>query len=267
MRYINFTYILLGILLFCASCSTKQYQSLFEYRNTIPDSIFKKNAFTVDHYKIKPQDILQIRNLQNIKYIVEETPVLNDAPGSGIPNTSGSGTSTAQTYQVEDDGTVALPVIGHVMVAELTRVEAQKLIESTYRKNLLKDPIIELKIVNLKVTILGEIKAQGNFILKKDKTTLIELIGEAGGLTDKANEKNIKIIRGGESNPQVTQINLDNIGSINDPNAILQSGDIIYIAQNRRAIRNDNLQNFSLIVQPAILLLNTALVVFALIRR
>jgi polysaccharide export outer membrane protein len=267
MRYLNFTYILLGILLLCTSCSTKQYQSLFEYRNSIPDSIFQKNAFTVDHYKIKSQDILQIRNLQNIKYIVEETPVLYDAPGTGVSNVSGTGLSTAQTYQVEDDGTVALPVIGHLMVVGLTRVEAQKLIESTYRKNLLKDPIIELKIVNLKVTVLGEIKVQGNFILKKDKTTLIELIGEAGGLTDKANEKNIKIIRGSESNPQVTQISLDNIGSINDPNAILQSGDIIYIAQNRRAIRNDNLQNFSFIVQPAILLLNTALVVFTLIRR
>ena len=121
--------------------------------------------------------------------------------------------------------------------------------------------------MNLKVTLLGESKSQGNFILTKDKTTLVELIGQAGGLTEKANEKNIKIIRGSESNPQVTQINLDNIGSINDPNAILQSGDIIYIAQNRRAIRNDNLQNFSSIVQPAILLLNTVLLVFALIRR
>lgn len=267
MRYLNFTYILLGILLLCASCSTKQYQSLFEYRNSIPDSIFKKNAFTVDHYKIKPQDILQIRNLQNIKYIVGETPLLYDAPGTGSTSSFGTGLSVGQTYQVEDDGTVALPVIGRLEVVGLTRVEAQKLIESTYRKNLLKEPIIELKIVNLKVTVLGEIKTQGSFILTKDKTTLVELIGEAGGLTDKANEKNIKIIRGGESNPQVTQVNLDNIGSINDPNAILQSGDVIYIAQNKRAIRNDNLQNFSSIVQPVILLLNTILVVFALLRR
>jgi polysaccharide export outer membrane protein len=258
MRNLIYTYITFGILFICASCSNKQYQPLFEQKNTIPDSLFQKNAFTGDHYKIKSQDVLQLRNLQNIKYIVDETPI-------NVNSSSGS-TSQGQTFRVEDDGTVALPVIGHVAVAGLTRAEAQKLIEDIYRKNLLKDPIIELKIVNLTVTILGEIKAQGNYVLIKDKTTLIELIGEAGGLTDKANEKNIKIIRGNEKNPHVTEINLDNIGSINDPNNMLQSGDIIYIAQNKRAIRNDDLQNFSIIVQPAILIFNTALIIFTFIR-
>ena len=95
---------------------------------------------------------------------------------------------------------------------------------------------------------------------------MVELIGEAGGLTEKANEKSIKIIRGSEKDPQVTNIDLSNVESINDPKTILQNGDIIYIAQNKRAVRNDNLQNFSFIVQPALLLFNTALIVLTLIR-
>jgi polysaccharide export outer membrane protein len=148
----------------------------------------------------------------------------------------------------------------------LTRIEAQKKIEDLYRKTLLKDPIIELKINNLKVTIFGEAKAQGNFPLTKDRTTLIEMLGEAGGLTDRANETNIKIIRGTQKNPQVTEIDLSNIQSINDPRAILQNGDIIYIAQNKRAVRNDKIQNFSSIFQPALLLFNTALIIVTLIR-
>ncbi|HEY2583873.1 MAG TPA: polysaccharide biosynthesis/export family protein [Mucilaginibacter sp.] len=253
-------YVILAILLIFTSCSKKQYQPLFEQIKSIPDTTVQKSALSPYYYKIKPQDILQVRNLQNIKYIVDETPLT-------ISNSSaGATTSLGQTYQVEEDGTVALPVIGHVAVTGLTRSEAQKLIEDIYRKNLLKDPIIELKIVNLKVTILGEIKGQGNYILIKDKTTLVELIGEAGGLTDKANEKDIKIIRGSEKNPQVIEINLDDIVSINDPKAILKSGDIIYVAQNKRAIRNDNLSSFSTIVQPVLLLLNTVLIVITLSR-
>jgi len=255
-----FRYLFLVSFIFFSSCSEKQYQTLFEQKNAIADTTALKNATGIERYQIKPQDILQIRNLQSINYIVDETPLR--------PNTAGgAATGQGQTYQVEEDGTVALPVIGHIQVVGLTRIEAQKLVEGIYRKKVLKDPIIDLKIVNLKVTVLGEIKGQGNYPLIKDKTTLVELIGEAGGLTERANEKNIKIIRGTELNPHVTEVNLDNIQSINDPKAILQSGDVIYISQNKRASRNDNLQSFSILVQPALILFNTALIIFTLIHR
>jgi len=263
MRICTLTLLFFGIIFVLASCSSKQYQSLFEQKTISPDtSSAQKTAVTLAAYRIKPQDVLQIRNLQNVKYIVDEVPVTTSTTSGG-----GTNTGTGQTFQVEDDGTVALPVIGHVAVVGLTRSEAAKLIEGLYRKSLLKDPIIELKIVNLKVTLLGEIKGQGNYPLIKDRTTLVEMIGAAGGLTDKANETNIHIIRGDQVNPQVTVINLRDIQSINDPRAILQNGDIIYIAQNKRAVRNDNLQNLSVITQPILLLLNTALIIFTLSHR
>jgi len=212
MRKLIYTNLIIAVLFACTSCSDKQYQALFQERNAIRDTTTQKSAVTLSEYHIKPQDILQVRNLQDIKYIVNESPV--------NANVSGSSSSEGETFQVEEDGTVALPVIGHVHVTGLTRVEAQRLVEDLYRKTLLKNPIIALKIVNLKVTVLGEIKAQGNYPLTKDKTTLIELIGEAGGLTDKANEKNIKIIRGDEKNPQVIVIDLNNMASINDPSSV-----------------------------------------------
>ncbi len=252
-----FTFFLFIVL---SSCSNRQYQILFEQKAPNADSTSQKSNNDVSSYHIKPQDMLQIRNLQNIKYVVDEAPSATSLAGGGSAG-------TGQVYQVDEDGQVALPVIGHVAVAGLTRGQAAKLIEDLYRKNLLKDPIIELKITNLKVTLLGEFKAQGNFPLVKDKTTLVEMIGEAGGLSDRADEKNVKIIRGDQKNPQVTYINLRDIQSINDPRAILQNGDIVYIAQNKRAVRNDNLQNVSTLVQPILLLFNTALVVLSLSRR
>ncbi|UOE48293.1 polysaccharide export protein [Mucilaginibacter sp. SMC90] len=259
MRNYTPTCLIIGILFLLTSCSNKQYQYLFEQKYNITDTA-SKGSDVAGPYRIKAQDVLQIRNLQSTKYIVDDAPSAN-AGGSG------GGSSTGQSFQVEDDGTVALPVIGHVKVAGLTRPEAAKQIEELYRKNLLKDPIIELKIVNLKITILGEIKGQGNYPLTKDRTTLVEMIGEAGGLTDRANESNVKIIRGDQKNPQVTEINLRDIQSINDPRAVLQSGDVIYIAQNKRAVRNDKLQNLSVITQPVLLLLNTALIIFTLSHR
>jgi polysaccharide export outer membrane protein len=262
MRNYISIYLIVSTFLILSSCSNKQYQYLFEQKTPIADTDTQKTEVTTGAYRIKPQDILQIRNLQNFKYLVDETPSANAGGSSG-----GGGNSQGQTFQVQDDGTVALPVIGHLMVAGLTRPEASKQIEDLYRKSLLKDPIIEVKIVNLKVTLPGEIRGQGNYTLTKDRTTLVEMIGEAGGLTDKANESNIKIIRGDQRNPKVTEINLRDIQSINDPRAILQNGDVIYIAQNKRAVRNEKLQNLSVITQPVLLLLNTALIIFTLSHR
>ena len=252
-------HLIILLVFICSSCSNKQYQVLFEKQNSLTaDSSQRKPAVTLDQYLIQAQDVLQIRNLQNIDILA------NSSPGSG--GSSGND-SQSQTFQVEEDGSVKLPAIGNLKVAGLRRIEAQKLIEDTYSKELLKNPIIELKIINLKVTMLGEIKAQGNYSLTKDKTSLIEMIGQAGGLTDKADEKHIKIIRGTELNPKVIQINLNDVRSINSPDAVLQSGDIIYVTQNSRAARNDNLQNFSTIFQPALILFNTALIIFTLVKK
>jgi len=251
MRAFYFTCIV-GIMFIASSCSYRQNQVLFENKTATADTSSQK-VEVISSYRIKPQDILQIRNLQSTKFIAPDPTKTGDS-GIGADSQGGS-------FQVEEDGTVALPVIGHIQVAGLTRTQATKLIEDLYRKKLLKDPIIELKVTNLKVILMGEVRTPGNYPLIKDNTTLIEVIGEAGGLTTAANEKDVKIIRGGK---QVTVIDLSNITSISDPKAILQSGDVVYISQNKRAIRNDNLQNLSSIVQPALLLFNTALIIYTL---
>ncbi|HTI60967.1 polysaccharide biosynthesis/export family protein [Mucilaginibacter sp.] len=263
------TLLFFSIIIF-QSCSTKQQQILFQQQMSAADSlkqISEANAGSgTSDYHIQSQDILQIRNLQNARYIVDATPSTVSAGGASL-GASGTTSGEGQSYQVQDDGTVALPLIGHVQVAGLTRAEAQKKIEAIYSKDVLVNPIIDLKITNLKVTILGEVKAQGNYPLIKDKTNLIELIGEAGGFTDKANEKTVKIIRGDPKKPQVTELDLSQVKTLADPRIILKNNDIIYIAQNKRAIKSDNLQSVTTTLQPALIILNTALIIYTLIHR
>ena len=269
MHIRSYTGLIFTILFFTAlftSCSYKQQQLLFQQQNATVDTgkISSASGSGTSDYHIRSQDILQIRNLQNARYIVDEVPVTSSVSGGA---NGGTVAGEGQTYQVDDEGDVALPLIGRVQVTGLTRVQAQKLIQDMYLSKELKNPIIDLKIVNLKVTMLGEIRAPGNYQLIKDKTSLVEMIGQAGGLTDKANEKTIKIIRGDPKSPQVTEVNLNKLSTLADPRIILQNNDIIYIAQNRRAIKNDELQNLSTTVQPALIILNTALIIYTLIHR
>lgn len=236
------------------SCKYRQQQLLFETKKS-PDALTTPHL-SPKNYQISPQDLLQIRNLQNRNYIAND--LMSKESGA-------SGNSDAQTYLVEADSTVALPMLGHVKVAGLTRPEAATYIETLYRKEL-KDPIIELKIINLKVTLLGEVKNQGIYPLSKDHTPLVEIIGTAGGLTDKADSKTIKIIRGNMLAPQVFELDLSDFKTLSDPRIMLQNNDIIYIAQTKKAIQSQKMQGVSAVLQPVLTLLNTVLIIYTLTR-
>ncbi|MEO3406432.1 polysaccharide biosynthesis/export family protein [Mucilaginibacter sp. CAU 1740] len=262
----NFPQLLLLVFVACimtamfSSCSYKQSQAFLDRKNaSVPITGYTGST---DVYKIKAQDVLQVRNLQNIKYIVDDVPA---SAGTGTPSASGGGAAgLGQSYEVAEDGSVALPVIGRVAVLGLSRLEAANKIQDLYSKNLIKNPIIEVKIINLKVTLLGEVRKPGNYPLVRDNTSLIDMLGEAGGITDKGNEKHVKIVRGGVTNPQILEIDLSDVNALSNPAIMLQNQDVVYIEQNRKSLRNEKLQNFTTLIQPALILLNSALIIFTL---
>jgi len=250
--------------LISASCSYKQDQYLFEQKGTASGIRPADSSATIANYRIRPQDILQITNVQNNRSIIDQQAGVIGAQ-SNVQNNQSNTESANNTYTVDDDGNIGLPVIGRIQIAGLTRLEARKKIEDLYSKEL-KHPLLEVKIINLKVTVAGEVKIPGNVPLIKDHTTLIEIIGEAGGLTDKADEKTVKIIRTNQ-NSRVDRFDLSNISTLQDPRIYVQNDDIVYVLQNKKAVRNTNLQNFSLIVQPVLLIFNAALIIYTFAHR
>ncbi|MEO8884784.1 MAG: SLBB domain-containing protein [Mucilaginibacter sp.] len=262
MRFLHITYLILVSLLILSSCAYKQNQILFEKRGSIPDSILaKRNLTNIINYRIQPQDILQIRNLQNSKAIVDLTAANANQSNSGAVATP------QETFEVEEDGTVALTGLGRVKVEGLTRIEALNKVQQLYKDTFLVAPLIELKIINLKVNVFGEVKTPGAFPLTKDRTTLVDILGAAGGLTEKADERHIQIIRGTGPNP--TRINIDwgDIKSITDPRAILQNGDVVYVMQNDRTVRTDALQNFTSIIQPVLIVISAVLLILTITKK
>jgi polysaccharide export outer membrane protein len=199
-----------------------------------------------EKYKIKINDVLSIRNIQDENFL----STISEAKTTG-----------SNIFRVEDNGTAILPVIGAVAVLDLTRQEASDKIQSLYKKQLLKNPIIELTILNLKVTLLGEFSMQGNFLLERENTTLIDVIGMAGGISSKANPKTLKIIRGDRANPEIIYVNLRNINSLANPKLILQNNDIIYLEPLSIYNTSERLQSASIVLQPLLLLISSTLVV------
>ncbi len=247
--------LLSGIVFLFSSCATRHRNTLFTSKSDLVTDTIKtvhvinSNEQNTDQYRIKANDVLAVRNLQDITLI-----------------TFADGKQTITqltTFRVEEDGSVTLPVIGKVAVAGLSRKSAADKIQSLYKQNLLKDPIIEVTVVNLKVTVLGEFMKQGNFLLDKENTSLIDIIGEAGGLTPRANPKTLKIIRGDRSNPELIYVNLKDINSLASKKLILKNNDIIYIEPRGIYNTSDRVQPVSSILQPILIILNTALLIYS----
>lgn len=251
------------------SCSVRKQHSLFNAPSDIVTDTIKRVYVVNDqglsdaYYKIKVSDQLAIRNVQNPEF--GATAAGNSGMQSNYSSTSGTAQNIL-SYPVEPDGMVNLPAIGKVEVLGLTKREATIKIQDIYKQKLLKDPIIELTVVNLKVTLLGEFSKQGNFLLEKDNTSLIDIIGEAGGITKTADPKTLKIIRGDRSHPEIIYVNLTDINSLASKKLILQNNDIIVLQPTKGAALTEKLQSFNNIVQPLLVVVNLAVLIFTVTR-
>ena len=217
--------------------------------DTLKTIIVANPTVNYQEYKIKAFDLISIRNLQ------DETLLGSRLGDAGLQ---------LYNYKVNKDGEIILPVIGSIMVGGLNRQEAQNKIQQLYAASLFKNPIIELRINSLQVTLLGAFNAPGNLILDNEDYDLIDIIGKAGGVSDDANIKQIRIIRGNRSNPELILVNLANVNTLASPKLKLQDGDIIIAEDNKFSVFLKGVQNFNNISSIGLVLLNSYLIIRSL---
>jgi len=111
---------------------------------------------------------------------------------------------------------------------------------------------------------LGEFNKKGNFLLERENTNLIDILGEAGGITKTADPKTLKIIRGDKANPEIIYVNLNEVNSLASKKLVLQNNDIIYIQSTKGAALSERLQSFNSIIQPLLVIVNLAVLIFTL---
>lgn len=260
-----YLFVLLTIFLL-SSCGSTNHQTLFNADSDVSIESLKDIYVVNDQgqadlfYKIKEGDVIAIRNLQNKRWGVGQSSGTSTGGESNVAATNTTETS-AISYIVNDFGMVKLPALKDpVKIAGLTRKEATQKIQDLYVANLLVDPIIELNIVNLKVSLLGEFSSQGNYFLTKDNTTLFEILAEAGGIPKTADPRTLKIIRGKET----IYVNLTDAGVIGNKKLVLQNNDIITIKPNKNALDQEKIQRFNNIIQPLLVVVNLVILVYTL---
>ena len=140
---------------------------------------------------------------------------------------------SVQTYIVDHDGTINFPVIGQIPLAGLTKSQAIAKIKESV-SNHIKDPVITLRIMSFRVTVLGEVLEPGQFPVGKEKMSILDALGAAGDLTIYANRENVLLIR--ENNdgiPEFHRFNLTKPDLFMSPYYYLQQNDKIIVEPNK----------------------------------
>jgi len=142
-----------------------------------------------------------------------------------------------QTYIVDKDGNIDFPVLGKVKIGGLTRQEATDLLELKI-SNYVKDPLVNIRITNFTISVLGEVNNPGSFVIQDEKVTLAEALGLAGDLTINGKRNNILLVREIEGIKKFSIIDLTSVRSLSASTFGLKQNDIIYVEPNRAKIRS-----------------------------
>jgi protein involved in polysaccharide export with SLBB domain len=135
------------------------------------------------------------------------------------------------TYEVQEDGTIMVPLLGPVDVRGKTKAEAAQLLEQRLGDGYLRDPHVRLVMTereNLEVSVLGQVQRPGTFPYA-EKMTLVQAISEAGGLNELAQTRRIKLTRKGPDGDGTYDVSIKAITEGRAPDILLQPGDIIYV--------------------------------------
>lgn len=177
-------------------------------------------------YRIAPNDILSFRLYTNDGFRLID---FTTSSGGSNNNQAMMQNNAMFSYLVEHDGYCNLPILGRILLSNMTIREAELLLEDKYAE-LYIDPFVLLDITNRRVTIFPGSEGTGKVItLNNNNTTLIEAIAQAGGLASRGKAYKIKLFRGSLKDPKVYLIDLSTIEGARKADLILQANDIIYV--------------------------------------
>ena len=213
-----FSAILLSLL---TSCSSQQ--ALFSSEQEARD-----NQQILQQYFNQKEPILKSGDKITISIWGHE-----DLSVGSVNSKFSSNKETGKWLAIDHLGEVNLPKVGRLKIAGYNLKEVNYILEKKYSEYL-RDPIVNIRVVNHYVTVLGEVNSPGKYELDNEKVTLVQILGEAKGLGDYSNNKKIKVIRDVAGKPVELVIDLTDIVATTDYNITLQSKDIVYVEPTQK---------------------------------
>ena len=205
-------------------------QKTFEFNNNIKE------------YKMQKYDLISI-NVLGLD--IQSNSFFNKKNGGSDGSILNEISLYLESYSVDSVGNIKIPLIGNIKVIDKTSIEIEKVLQPKFDEYY-KNAHITVKLVNYRVTVLGEVKLPGSRYIYHKNNTILDAIGDARGFTTYANMKRIKLIRTSNNKRKVYKVDMRSLDAMNSEFYNLQPSDIIYVEPSRYKSSRLNLTNASL---------------------
>ena len=221
------------VLMLTTSCSTSKRLNYF---NDLPDAeTYELKAMPV------PERIIERGDRLDINFIVrdqESAAFFNKHSMAGAANVAaaavgvgggGGGATAGADYVVNEEGEVEIPVVGRLKLSGLTVSQAKQKLYGAVSPYL-KEPLVEVSFTTFKVTVLGEVKTPGSFVIPSQQATIFTALAAAGDLPHNAKRYDIRLYRDYNGKRTIRKFDLRKASVLEDPDIFLmRPNDVIYV--------------------------------------
>ncbi|MCC6817456.1 MAG: polysaccharide export protein [Bacteroidia bacterium] len=199
------------------------------------------------------EPLIQVGDALLIVVADNDELLIRQINGSASAGTSSAASPAASgpTYFVNDSGKIKFPLIGSIFVKGLTKDALSdsirnKLISMKYLLN----PIVNIRIISFKVTVLGEVMRPGVIAVPNEHITLIDAISQSGDLTIFARRDNVLVIREKDGKRIYKRIDLTKNDLFDSEYYYLENKDIVYVEPTKKkaASLDKSSQVFSMVL-------------------
>uniref|UniRef100_F4C899 Soluble ligand binding domain n=1 Tax=Sphingobacterium sp. (strain 21) TaxID=743722 RepID=F4C899_SPHS2 len=224
----TFGFLLLTILF----CSCSQKRNLVYFSDLKDSTAYQKAIIQTNQPKIQEGDLLGINvsTLNPESNLLFNTGTLQSLGKGGSLGSEGN--ATIQGYLVDQKGQINFPVIGKISLVGKTKEEATDYMAEQL-KSYVKDPIVNIRFLNFRVTVVGEVNKPSTFVIPNDRINLIEALGLAGDMTLYGKRENVLLIREENGKRTMVRLDLNKKETINSDYFYLKQNDIVYVEPDK----------------------------------
>lgn len=263
MRYVTKTAVtyqfqswaLAGFIFMLASCVNTRKTTYF---NDIANGTYK-TSYEAPQPLIHKNDLLSIY----VSSLNADASQIYNTPGlSSTTAASANGPATQNVgYLVNTEGNIQFPVLGTIKVEGLTTNELTDILADTLKaRKLLIDPLVTIRFLNFRVTVLGEVGKPTVITVPNEKISILEAIGLAGDLTIYGKRDNVLLIREEEGKKIIHRVDLNSPATLTSAFYYLKTNDVIYVEPDKNKVAS--VSNFRQLL-PAIIAGMSVIVVVA----
>jgi polysaccharide export outer membrane protein len=229
-KFLNLIFAALALTMLVSSCGPKVRATYFSDLDSLGTNQLDPAPFAEP--LIQNDDILSI-TVQTIDPTA--SIAVNQTPATSASASSAGNLSAISGFLVDKKGNVEIPMLGTVKVAGLTTSDAKEAIRTEAQKYY-KDPTIQVRFANYKITVLGEVTKPASYTVPNERVSVLDAIALAGDLTIYGKRENVLLIREVDHKKEVIRLDLTSSKLLSSPYFYLKQNDVLYIEPGKGKI-------------------------------